>query len=54
MFSTHHAEQCSASRSRLGSIPELRAALRGEVVAPAIPTTTSSARCQAAVDRAPR
>ena len=54
MYSTHHAEQRSASRSRLGSIPELRAALRGEVVAPGDPDYDSARLVvNAAVDRRP-
>jgi FAD/FMN-containing dehydrogenase len=52
--STHYAEQRSAPRSVPGSIPQLRAALRGEVVAPNDPDYESARLVvNAAVDRRP-
>ena len=54
MRSTHYAEQRSAPRSAPGSIPELRAALLGEVVAPDDPEYESARLVvNAAVDRRP-
>jgi FAD/FMN-containing dehydrogenase len=54
MPSTHYAEQRSASRAAPGSIPELRAALMGAVVAPHDPGFESARLVvNAAVDRRP-
>jgi hypothetical protein len=54
MRSTHYAEQRSTPRSAPGSIPELRAALLGEVVAPDDPDYESARLVvNAAVDRRP-
>ncbi len=54
MRSTHYAEQRPAPRSAPGSIPELRAALLGEVVAPHDPGYESARLVvNAAVDRRP-
>ena len=54
MPSTHYAEQRSAPRSIPGSIPELRAALLGEVVAPDDPDYESARLVvNATVDRRP-
>ncbi len=54
MHSTYYAEQRSAPRPAAGSIPELRAALLGEVVAPGDPEYESARLVvNAAVDRRP-
>lgn len=54
MRSTHYSEQRSAPRSIPGTIPELRAALLGEVVAPDDPEYESARLVvNAAVDRRP-
>jgi FAD/FMN-containing dehydrogenase len=54
MRSTRYAEERSAPRSTLGSILELRAALRGEVIAPDDPEYESARLVvNAAVDRRP-
>jgi FAD/FMN-containing dehydrogenase len=54
MRSTHYAEDRSAPRSTPGSIPELRAALRGELVAPDDPDYESARLVvNAAFDRRP-